>query len=105
MTEAEKILWSKIRKKQLGDFQFYRQKIFGNYIVDFYCHKAKLVIEIDGSQHYTNEGIVMDKVRDEFFENIGIKVLRFSNNEVFSDLNNVVNFIYEYLNSIPSYSE
>ena len=52
MTEAEKVLWYKIRKKQLLNFRFYRQKIIGNYIVDFYCPKGKLVIEVDGGQHY-----------------------------------------------------
>ena len=53
MTEAEKLLWSKVRLKQLKDCQFYRQKTIGNYIVDFYCPKARLVVEIDGGQHYT----------------------------------------------------
>ena len=50
MTDAERLLWSKIRSKQLKGFQFYRQKIIGNYIVDFYCPKSKLVIEVDGGQ-------------------------------------------------------
>ena len=51
MTNAEVLLWSKIRRKSLDGYQFYRQKIIGSYIVDFYCHKAKLVIEVDGGQH------------------------------------------------------
>lgn len=51
MTEAEKILWSKIRRKQLKGYQFYRQRVIGNYIVDFLCPKARLVIEVDGGQH------------------------------------------------------
>ena len=56
MTDAEMLLWSRIRGKQLKGFQFYRQKIIGKYIADFYCPKASLVIEIDGGQHYDIEG-------------------------------------------------
>ena len=52
MTDAERLLWSKIRGKQLKGYQFYRQKILGNYIVDFHCPKANLIIELDGGQHY-----------------------------------------------------
>jgi len=54
MTDAEKHVWSRIRRKQLKNSQFYRQKNIGNYIVDFYCPAAKLIIEIDGCQHYSD---------------------------------------------------
>ncbi len=57
MTDAERLLWSRIRRKQLKDCQFYRQKVVGNYIVDFYCPKSNLVIELDGGQHYSDEGM------------------------------------------------
>ena len=97
MTDAEKLLWSKIRRKQLKDCQFYRQKIIGNYIVDFYCPKASLILEIDGSQHYQEEGIKRDKKRDAYLKNIGLKVLRFSDREVFENLPVVVEKIYEDL--------
>ena len=53
MTDAERFLWSRVRRKQLKGFQFYRQKNIGNYIVDFYCPAAKLIVEIDGGQHYS----------------------------------------------------
>ena len=56
MTDAEILLWHKLRRKQLFGLQFFRQKPLGNYIVDFYCPSARLVIEIDGGQHYTEEG-------------------------------------------------
>ena len=56
MTDAELLLWSKLKGKQVKGLQFYRQKIIGNYIVDFYCAKAGLVIEVDGGQHYTVAG-------------------------------------------------
>ena len=55
MTDAEKLLWSKIRGKQFKGVQFYRQKTIGNFIIDFYCPKANLVIELDGGQHYNDD--------------------------------------------------
>jgi very-short-patch-repair endonuclease len=61
MTDAEQLIWSKIRRKQIGDVQFYRQKNIGHYIVDFYCPKRKLITEIDGGQHYEKEGMKKDK--------------------------------------------
>ncbi|MBI4743931.1 MAG: endonuclease domain-containing protein [Actinobacteria bacterium] len=97
MTDAEKLLWSKLRRKQLKGFQMYRQRIIGNYIVDFYCPKANLIIEIDGGQHYTGEGIKKDKIRDDYIKKQGIKVLRFSDKEVFGNINGVIEMIYENL--------
>ena len=82
MTDAEKSLWSKIRGKQLNGRHFYRQKIIGDYIADFYCPKAKLVIEINGGQHYSDEGKEEDSLRDEHMARAGIRVLRFSDREV-----------------------
>jgi very-short-patch-repair endonuclease len=95
MTDAERLLWSKIRAKQLKGYQFYRQRIIGNYIVDFYCPKAKLVIELDGGQHYSNEGLERDKIRDDYVSEQKLKVLRFSDRDVFENLNGVVERIYE----------
>jgi len=97
MTDAEKLLWSKLRRKQLKGVQIYRQRIIDDYIVDFYCPKADLIIEIDGSQHYTDEGINKDKIRDNFLKIQGFKVLRFSDKEVFENLKGVVEKIYENL--------
>jgi len=82
MTEAERLLWSKIRCRQLKGLQFYRQKIIGDYIVDFYCAKANLVIELDGGQHYNKEAQDKDRKRDKFLEGLGLKVLRFSVKEI-----------------------
>ena len=97
MTDAERLIWSKLRKKQLKGHQFYRQKIIGNYIVDFYCPKAKLVVEIDGGQHYTDDGIKTDKKRAEYLKFIGLETLRFSDHEVFENLLGVIQRVYEYL--------
>jgi len=97
MTDAEKLLWLKIREKQLKGYQFYRQKIIGNYIADFYCPKTKLVIEIDGGQHYSDEGKVKDKVRDDYMTGIGITILRFSDREVLENLDAVLEKIWSVL--------
>lgn len=99
MTDAEQLIWSKIRKKQICDVQFYRQKNIGNYIVDFYCPKGKLIIEIDGGQHYENEGIKKDQTRDDFFRSLNLTVLRFSDTDVFKNINGVLERIHERLKS------
>jgi len=97
MTDAEKLLWSKIRNKQLKGLQFYRQRIIGNYIVDLYCPRVNLIIEIDGGQHYTDKGIDEDRIRDDYLTDQGFKVLRFSDKDVFENLKGVIERIYENL--------
>ena len=97
MTDAERFLWSKIRRKQLKGYQFYRQKNIGNYIVDFYCPAAQLIVEIDGGQHYTEDAIEKDKERDEYLGTLAFIVLRFSNRDIFKNINGVVEEIYNHL--------
>jgi very-short-patch-repair endonuclease len=97
MTDTERLLWSKIRGKQLKGYQFYRQRIIGNYIVDFYCPKARLVIELDGGQHRSKGSLEKDKTRDDYLREQKLKVLRFSDRDVFDNLNGVLEKIYEYL--------
>jgi len=97
MTDAEKLLWSKIRRKQLKNFQFYRQRIIGDYIVDFYCPKAQLVVELDGGQHYSDIGKENDGMRDVYMKEIGLKVLRFSNYEIYREMDLVLDTIYRSL--------
>jgi len=94
MTNTEILLWSKIKSKQLKKYQFYRQKTIGDFIVDFYCPKAKLIIELDGGQHYSVEGKQKDIQRDTYLASLGLKVLRFSDNEVFSNLEGVLERIW-----------
>ena len=77
MTEAEIFVWSNLRKKQLNGLQWYRQRVIGDYIVDFYCPVKKLVIEIDGSQHYSEEMLKADAKRDRYlqsYRNYGFKI-------------------------------
>ena len=97
MTDAETLLRSKLRRKQLKGLQIYRQRIIDNYIVDFYCPRANLIIEIDGGQHYSDEGLNKDKVRDDYLMGQGFKVLRFSDKEIFENFNGVIKRIYENL--------
>jgi very-short-patch-repair endonuclease len=97
MTDAEISLWSKLRRKQLYGLQFYRQKPVGNYIVDFYCPAAKLVIEIDGGQHYTERGQAQDYKRDAFLKDMGLSVLRFSNFDALGNIDGVVTEIVRHL--------
>jgi len=86
MTDAEMMLWARLRGKQLKGLQFYRQKIIGNYITDFYCPKSRLVIEVNSGQHYDIEGRKHDRKRDEYMEKAGITVLRFSNSDVLENI-------------------
>jgi len=97
MTDAEILLWSRLRGKQVKSLQFYRQKIIDNYIADFYCPKAKLVIEVDGGQHYDIEGREKDRERDGYMTKAGITVLRFSNSEVLRDIEAVLEMIWSKL--------
>ena len=99
MTDAEKRLWAKIRMRQMGGHQFYRQRAIGNYIVDFYCPKAKLVLEVDGGQHYSDEQIEIDKKRSSYLNKLGLKVMRFTNLDVLNNIDVVLDEIYRYLKS------
>lgn len=91
MTDEEKHLWYDFLKG--SSTRFYRQKVLGKYIADFYCSKAKLVIEIDGSQHYDDIGLAYDKCRTEFIEKYDLTVLRIPNNEIRENFNNVCEYI------------
>ena len=80
MTAEERHLWYDFLKKL--PVTIHRQKVIGTYIADFYCASAALVIELDGSQHRTQDGIQADKIRDEYLNNLGILVLRYSNESI-----------------------
>lgn len=95
MTDAELLLWKRLRSKQIHGLQFYRQKPILNYIVDFYCPSANLVIECDGGQHYTDEGLEADRVRDEALAELGLMVLRFDNLQILNEIDGVVEMVFE----------
>lgn len=94
MTESEKALWARLRGKQLLGVQFYRQKPIGGYVVDFYAPRAKLVVEIDGSQHFRAEGLENDKERDRCLAGLGLDVVRFNSREVLTNTDGVVEVIW-----------
>lgn len=94
MTDAEQMLWQRLRRKQILGLQFYRQKPILNYIVDFYCPSANLVIECDGGQHYTEDGRLADQIRDQVLSELGLVVLRFSNRQILTETDAVVEQIY-----------
>ena len=96
------MLWLKLRRKQLKGHHFYRPKIIGKYIVDFHCPKANLVIELDGGQHYSERGQENDRVRDDVLRELGLKVLRISDREVFENMDGVMQGIWNYLSFIKS---
>jgi very-short-patch-repair endonuclease len=95
MTDAEIKLWTKLKRKQIHQLQFCRQKPIGNFIVDFYCPKARLVIEIDGGQHYREQGVLQDAARDSCVRGLGLEVIRFSNRDVLYNLDGVLAVIVD----------
>ena len=91
MTKEERHLWYDFLKNY--PIRFIRQKILGRYIADFYCAKANLVIELDGSQHYENNGKKYDKERTEYLKGYGITVVRISNSDVMRNFEGVCTYI------------
>ena len=91
MTKEERHLWYDFLKSHPVRFQ--RQKIIGKYIVDFYCAEAKLIIELDGSQHFEDKGMKRDAERSEFLESYGLTLIRIPNNEINSNFRGVCEYI------------
>ena len=93
MTDAEQILWQRLRRKQIHGVQFYRQKPLLTFIVDFYCPSAKLVVELDGGQHFENEHQAKDGERDALLAALGLRVLRFDNRQALLETDAVLGVI------------
>ena len=96
MTHAEELLWSHLKQKPEG-YKFRRQHPFGPYIFDFYCHKAKLVIEVDGSVHESEEVKTNDEIRQKAIEDSGLRILRFKIEQVIQEIEAVVNEIMGFI--------
>lgn len=90
-TKAEKLLWQKLRRRQLGGYKFRRQHPIGNYIVDFYCAETKLIVEVDGDIHAYQESY--DKERTKDLEALGYQVVRFWNEQVLKETIGVLEMI------------
>jgi len=97
MTAAEVALWLMIKNKQLDGERFLRQYSIGHFVVDFYCPKYKLAVELDGEVHFTDEAEAYDKERTEFLNSVGVRVLRFENFEVFQYPMRTLDEIRKYL--------
>ncbi|NQY66709.1 MAG: endonuclease domain-containing protein [Flavobacteriales bacterium] len=100
-TETEKLLWAKLSKKQLG-VKFRRQHPLSNFIADFYCHTHKLVIELDGGVHDSEEAKEYDEMRTYLINQFGIEVIRFQNKEIINNLDIVIEDIKTKLNDNQS---
>lgn len=98
-TSAETVLWELLRNRQLFGFKFRRQHQFGDYVTDFYCREAKLVIECDGSVHKRNEQWQHDQKRDAYMADQGLRVVRFSNESILNDIQKVLEQIAKCLPS------
>ncbi len=97
MTEAERLLWEALQKNKISGFRFKPQHPISYFVADFYCHSARLVIELDGSVHDDTDQSVYDANRTYMLEELGLRVIRFRNEEVFSDVNSVLVRIIDQL--------
>jgi very-short-patch-repair endonuclease len=94
LTSAETILWSKLRLGRQHGFRFRRQHPIGPYIADFACIRARVVVELDGATHSTDEERAYDSRRNSFMRELGWRVLRFPNHEIYENLHDVIDSIY-----------
>ncbi len=97
MPTAEVILWSELKGKQLFGYKFRRQHSFGSYVVDFYCPRLKLVIELDGDSHVQTGAAERDRQRQHFIESFEVSFLRFTNTDIYENLTGVIDTIIDVL--------
>lgn len=99
-TPAETLLWKFIKRNQIKDTRFRRQFSIGNYILDFYCRKLKLGIELDGNSHFTESGKEKDEERDKYLNELGITIMRFENDLILKRLDKVLNLIEDKMEEL-----
>ncbi len=100
MTETEHKLWSYLRRKNLDGYRFRRQHIIGPFIADFVCVAEKLIIEVDGATHGEDNEIAYDARRTEFLETQGWKIIRYGNEEIYKNIDDVLDDIYAHLKGL-----
>lgn len=94
-TDAENLMWQLLRAKRFMNLKFRRQHVIAPYIVDFYCHEIGLVIELDGSQHGTDDAIEYDAERTKFLEALGLQVVRYWNHDVLSRMDVALEHLWQ----------
>jgi very-short-patch-repair endonuclease len=104
MTLAEIILWSRLRSKKIDGYKFRRQQPIFEYVVDFYCHDLKLVIEVDGEIHSLSEKADSDKKREKILKINGYRILRLTNSEIEADIDSAIHKIKSYIKTNLSLS-
>jgi len=102
MPPAEVALWQYLRDRQANGHKFRRQYSVDRYILDFYCPSAKLAIELDGDSHFSDSASQSDEVRQKTIENLGIRFLRFTNQDVYENLDGIFEKILKHLPPLPS---
>lgn len=102
MPQAEIILWSKLKNKGLLGYKFRRQYSIGKFVVDFYCPELKLAVEIDGDSHYIEGSDVYDSERQTVIESYGITFLRFTNEDIYKNLDGVLSSIAGFVKTSPT---
>jgi len=90
LPKAEVILWSRLKSKGLDGYKFRRQYSVGKFVIDFYCPRLKLAIEVDGDSHFSEESEVCDRERQRFIESFEISFLRFTNKDIYENLGEVL---------------
>ena len=103
-TDAEQLIWQILRAKQFMNLKFRRQHVIAPYIVDFYCHEIGLVIELDGSQHGTDDAIEYDAERTKFLEVLGLTVVRYWNHDVLSRTDVVLEDLWQRCSELKNIS-
>jgi very-short-patch-repair endonuclease len=98
-TPEELIFWAHVKNRKFHGYKFRRQYSIGNYVVDFYCPELKLVVEIDGGQHYEENRIEHDKFRTKFFNDAGMKVRRYTNLDIKNNLESALDDLLDFCNN------
>ncbi len=99
-TLSEILFWNEVKNKKLDGLDFYRQKVIGNYIVDFFCARLNVVIEIDGSTH--NNKYEYDARRDNYLRSLGLRVLHIYDEDVKQDMSGVLQIVRNFCDSVPA---
>jgi very-short-patch-repair endonuclease len=104
-TEVEKRLWEELRGRRLNGFKFYRQYSIGPYVVDFYCSRFRLAIELDGKHHGESESFIYDQERERYFKSVNVQTVRFWNDVIMNDIDGVLERINVVISESFDYKE